>query len=133
MQSTLSFTAVTFREISSTAALTKLLLAIEIHVTTAALSPPLPVRGRESSRSSTLPPIIHGLEVVLELPWSFYVKSGGGVLKTGHATCALVQCPKLYAHTSRIAEMESQPLSRCIHFLQFVEESLQTMYLVQFQ
>ena len=51
----------------------KLLLAIEVHMTTAALSPPLPARGRGSSRPSTLPPTIsYGLGVALELPWSIY-------------------------------------------------------------
>ena len=49
-----SFTAV-FCEISSTAALIKLLLAIEQHVKTTALSPPLPARGRVSSKPLTIP------------------------------------------------------------------------------
>ena len=49
MQSAFSFTAA-FPEISSTAALMKLLLAIEQHVKTTALSPPLPARRQDSSR-----------------------------------------------------------------------------------
>ena len=68
----ISFTKVVVREMSSTAALMKLLLPIEILVTTAALSPPLPARGRGSSMLSTLPPINHGLAVALELPLSIY-------------------------------------------------------------
>ena len=72
MQSINSTVAV--RDISNTAALTKLQLDIEVHVTTAALSPPLPARGLGSSRSSTLPTISHGLGVSLvNLPWSLGV------------------------------------------------------------
>ena len=82
MRSTFSFTAVTFREISSIAALMKLLLAIEQHVTTAALSPPLPARGRESSPRRFFPSAM-----ALEWSWSYpghsTVESGGDVLKTG--------------------------------------------------
>ena len=48
--------------------LNKLLLVIEIHVTTAALSLPRPARGRKSNKPSTLPPISHVLGVALELP-----------------------------------------------------------------
>ena len=54
IQSAFSFTTA-FCKISSTAALTKLLLAIEQHVKTAALSPPLPARRQESSRLLTNP------------------------------------------------------------------------------
>ena len=69
-----SLSMITFavREISNTAALMKLLLAIEVHVTTGALSPPLPARGRGYSRPSTLPNISHGLGMALKLPWSIY-------------------------------------------------------------
>ena len=52
--SALSLT-VAFREISSTAAMMKFLLAIEQHVKTTALSSPLPARRRESSRPLTIP------------------------------------------------------------------------------
>ena len=52
--------------------LMKLLLVIEIHVTTAALSLPRPARGRKSNKPSTLPLISHVLGVALELPWSIY-------------------------------------------------------------
>ena len=54
IKSVLSFPAA-FREISSTAELMKLLLAIQQHVKTTALSRPLPARRRESSRPLTIP------------------------------------------------------------------------------
>ena len=85
IQSTLSFAAVAFREIPSTAALTKLLPTIEVQVKTAVLSPPLPARGLGSSRPSTLRPISRRLGTGF----------GGDALKTGRVTVALVQCPKL--------------------------------------
>ena len=76
-------------------------------MTTAALSPPLPARGRKSSRPSTLP---HQ-----KWPWGYpgqsLVESGGDALKTGRVTGALVQCPQLCPYISRIAEIESQLLS----------------------
>ena len=52
--------------------LMKLLLVIEIHVTTAALSLSRPDRGQKSNKPSTLPLISHVLGVALELPWSIY-------------------------------------------------------------
>ena len=61
-----------FCEISRTVVLMKLLLAFEVHVTTAAFSPSLPARGQESSRRSTLPLISRGVGVALKLPWSIY-------------------------------------------------------------
>ena len=88
-----SFTAVAFPMISSSAALMKLLLAIDIQVTTVALSPPLPACGREPSRPLMLPPISHGLGVALELPWSIYCWAGGDALKTGRVTDTFVQFP----------------------------------------
>ena len=92
--STLSFTAIAFREISSTAALYKLLLAIEIHVQ--------PQRCRRLCRlgdeSQAGPRRFPPSAMALEWPWSYpgqsTVESEDDALKTGRVTGALVQCPK---------------------------------------
>ena len=79
----LSFTAA-FREISSTVALMKLLLAIEQHVKTAALWPPLPsaVSQTRVQQALDVPPTSHGLE----WPWSYPGQStvwSLGVMRSG--------------------------------------------------
>ena len=70
----------------------KLLLAIEQHVTAAAaLSPPLPGRGREYSRPSTIPSITMDLEGPWGYPGQSTVESGSDVLKAGSVTGTLLQ------------------------------------------
>ena len=134
---TLSFTAVDFREISSTAALMKLQLTIEIQMTTVALSPSMPARGRESSRPSTLPPISHGLGVGLELPWSIYFGVWGcDELKTGHVTGTLVQRPTVPVYFQQLlkVKIKSQSLSGRVSFSTIREgKPPSNQYIVQFQ
>ena len=101
----LSFRIVAIRKKSNTAVLMKLLLAIEVHVTTTALSSPLPARVLGSSRPSTLP--VLPVAMALKSPWNYpgqsTVEFGGGALKTGRVAGALVQCPKLCQYISQIA------------------------------
>ena len=82
-------------------------------MTTAAFSPPLPARGRESSRPTTLPPIGQGLGVALELHFSqSTVESGGDASKTGRVTGTIVQLLKSCPYISSIVdENDSQPFS----------------------
>ena len=100
---------VAVREISHTAALMKLLLVIEVHVTTAAFLCRLADEGPGGSRRFL------SKAMALEWPWSYpgqsTVEFWGGALKTSRVTGALVQCPKLCQYISQIAENESQALS----------------------
>ena len=119
----ISFTRVVVREMSSTAALMKLLLPIEVHVTTAALSPPLPARGRGSSilrASSHQPWPRSGLESTVEFE--------GVALKTGRVTCVPLYSARRCASTLyKLLKINLRLFLGVIHFEQFVESFL-TVY-----